>query len=74
MTSKEDLVSMAKPPTMQAVAMQIDENSKITDLLDKAKAAIEQGESSLRKAAEYIAQAQDEGATQKQIAGRIGRS
>lgn len=54
--------------------MQIDENSKITDLLDKAKAAIEQGESSLRKAAEYIAQAQDEGATQKQIAGRIGRS
>ncbi len=46
----------------------------ITTLLDKAKRAIADGESSLRKAAELIAQAQDEGAKQKQICKRLGKS
>lgn len=46
----------------------------ITKLLDKAKDAIAAGESSLRKAAELIAQAQDAGAKQRQIAKRVGKS
>src|ERR1700749_4806918 len=46
----------------------------ITALLDRAKGAIAAGESHLRKAAELIAQAQDAGATQRQIAKRTGKS
>lgn len=46
----------------------------IDKLLDKAKDAIEAGESSLRKAAELIAKAQQAGATQKQISERVGKS
>ena len=48
--------------------------SKITDLLDKARDAIALGESSYRKAAELIVQAQEADATQQQIAKRLGKS
>lgn len=52
--------------------------SKITDLLDKAKAEIKIAETGgnphLRDAAEFIAQAQEEGATQQQICKRLGKS
>lgn len=48
--------------------------SKISGLLGRAKDAVAAGESSLRKAAELIAQAQAAGATQKQITKRLGKS
>src|SRR5258708_5463103 len=48
--------------------------ASISNLLDKAKDAIAAGESSYRKAADLIAQAQESGATQKQIAERLGKS
>lgn len=46
----------------------------IAKLLTDARRAIAAGESSLRKAAELIAKAQEAGATQRQIAERIGKS
>jgi len=48
--------------------------SKVADLLEKAKGAIAAGEKYYREAAELVAQAQEAGATQKQIADRIGKS
>jgi hypothetical protein len=57
------------PKRTQGVTM-----ASIINLLDKAKDAIAAGESSYRKAADLIAQAQESGATQKQIAERLGRS
>jgi site-specific recombinase XerC len=48
--------------------------SKITGLLDRAKRAVAAGESSLRKAAELIAQAHAAGASQKQITERLSKS
>ena len=47
---------------------------QIRDLLNKAKRAIAAGESSLRQAAELIAKAQSQGATQREIAKRVGKS
>lgn len=49
-------------------------SARVNQLLDKAKRAVAAGESHLRKAAELIAQAQDTGATQQQIAKGVGRS
>jgi hypothetical protein len=46
----------------------------IDNLLVQAKAAIERGESAMHEAAEHIAEAQRQGATQRQIAERIGKS
>jgi hypothetical protein len=48
--------------------------STIKSLLDQAKVAIERGEASLHDAAEYIAEAQAHGATQRQIAEHLGKS
>ena len=47
---------------------------RITELLSQAKLAIESGETSLRAAAEDIAAAQKQGATQRQIATAVGKS
>ena len=46
----------------------------IPELLSHAKRAIEAGETSLRAAAEDIAAAQEQGATQRQIAEAVGKS
>jgi hypothetical protein len=46
----------------------------ITELLSRAKHAIESGETSLHAAAEDIASAQEQGATQRQIAEAVGKS
>jgi chemotaxis protein histidine kinase CheA len=46
----------------------------VTELLSRAKLAIESGETSLRNAAEDIASAQEKGATQRQIAEAVGKS
>jgi hypothetical protein len=49
-------------------------NHQIDDLLEQAKRAIADGEVSLRKAAECIAEAQSQGATQRQIAETVSKS
>ena len=46
----------------------------VTELLSRARRAIESGEASLRAAAEDIAVAQEQGATQRQIAEAVGKS
>jgi hypothetical protein len=46
----------------------------VTELLSRAKDAIESGETSLHSAAEDIAAAQAQGATQRQIAEAVGKS
>jgi hypothetical protein len=46
----------------------------VPDLLKRAKEAIESGESALHAAAEDIAAAQEQGATQRQIAEAVGKS
>ena len=46
----------------------------VTELLSRAKHAIESGETSLRAAAEDIAAAQEQGATQRQIGEAVGKS
>jgi hypothetical protein len=46
----------------------------IDQLLKEAKCAIEDGESSLKQAAECIAEAQNQGATQREIATAVGKS
>jgi hypothetical protein len=46
----------------------------VTELLGRAKDAIESGETSLHSAAEDIAAAQEQGATQRQIAEAVGKS
>jgi hypothetical protein len=46
----------------------------VTELLGRAKHAIESGENSLHAAAEDIAAAQEQGATQRQIAEAVGKS
>jgi hypothetical protein len=46
----------------------------VIELLDRAKQAIESGENSLHAAAEDIAAAQAQGATQRQIAEAVGKS
>jgi hypothetical protein len=46
----------------------------VAALLSRAKAAIAAGEKSLREAAEDIAAAQEQGATQRNIAATVGRS
>jgi hypothetical protein len=46
----------------------------VTELLSRAKHAIEAGETSLRAAADDIAAAQEQGATQRQIAEAVGKS
>jgi hypothetical protein len=46
----------------------------VTDLLSRARLAIESGETSLRAAAEDIAAAQEQRATQRQIAEAVGKS
>jgi hypothetical protein len=46
----------------------------VTELLTRAKHAIESGETSLHAAAEDIAAAQEQGATQRQIAEAVGKS
>jgi hypothetical protein len=46
----------------------------VTELLNRAKQAIESGETSLHAAAEDIAAAQEQGATQRQIAEAVGKS
>jgi hypothetical protein len=46
----------------------------VTELLSRAKQAIESGENSMRAAAEDIAAAQEQGATQRQIAEAVGKS
>jgi hypothetical protein len=46
----------------------------ITELLGRAKRAIETGENSLHDAAEDIAAAREQGATQRQIAEAVGKS
>jgi hypothetical protein len=46
----------------------------ITELLGRAKRAIETGENSLHGAAEHIAAAREQGATQRQIAEAVGKS
>jgi colicin import membrane protein len=46
----------------------------ITELLERAKRAIETGQNSLRDAAEDIADAREQGATQRQIADAVGKS
>jgi hypothetical protein len=47
---------------------------EIPELLAKARKAIESGETSLREAAEAVASAQQQGATQRQIASAVGKS
>jgi hypothetical protein len=49
-------------------------NISITKLLSRAQLAIDSGETSMRSAAEDIAAAQEEGATQRQIAEAVGKS
>jgi transposase len=46
----------------------------VTELLSRAKQAIESGETSLRAAADDIAAAEEQGATQRQIAEAVGKS
>jgi hypothetical protein len=46
----------------------------ITELLDRAKRAIETGENTLHDAAKDIAAAREQGATQRQIAEAVGKS
>ena len=46
----------------------------ITELLDRAKLEIKSGETALHAAAEDIAAAQEQGATQRQIAEAVGKS
>jgi hypothetical protein len=46
----------------------------VTELLSRAKLAIESGDSSMRAAAEDIVTAQELGATQRQIAEAVGKS
>src|ERR1700675_825285 len=46
----------------------------VPELLNRAKQAIDSGENSLQAAAEDIAAAQEQGATQRQIAQTIGKS
>jgi hypothetical protein len=46
----------------------------VTELLSRAKHAIESGETSLHVAAEDIAAAQEQGATQREIAEAVGKS
>jgi hypothetical protein len=46
----------------------------IDQLLDKAKRAITSGDACMREAAENIAEAQEQGATQRQIADRLEKS
>jgi hypothetical protein len=46
----------------------------VTELLSRAKHAIASGENSLHTAAEDIAAAQEQGATQRQIAAAVGKS
>jgi hypothetical protein len=45
-----------------------------TELLSRAKRAIESGEASLRAAAEDLAAVQEQGATQREIAEAVGKS
>jgi len=52
----------------------VEQLMNITALLDRAKHAIESGETSLRAAAEDIAAAHSQGATQRQIAKAVGKS
>jgi hypothetical protein len=49
-------------------------NTSITELLSRAQLAIKSGETSMRAAAEDIAGAQEQGATQREIAGAVGKS
>jgi hypothetical protein len=49
-------------------------NNNITDLLKAAKADIAAGEGHMRAAAEHIAKASEQGATQQQIATQVGKS
>ena len=46
----------------------------ITELLDRAKLEIESGETALHAAAEDLVAAQEQGATQRQIAEAVGKS
>ena len=46
----------------------------VTELLSRARHAIEAGENSLHDAAEDIAAAQEQGATQRRIAEAVGKS
>ena len=46
----------------------------VTELLSRANRAIESGETSLRAAADDIAAAEEQGATQRQIAEAVGKS
>jgi len=50
------------------------EIAKIPELLARARQSIESGVSSFRAAAEYLADAQEQGATQRQIAEAVGKS
>lgn len=49
-------------------------DSVVAELLSQARASIKSGEKSLRDAAEYIAAAQDRGASQRKIAAEVGKS
>lgn len=49
-------------------------DATVPELLSRAKQAIESGETSLHTAAEDIAAAQEQGATQRQIAEAVGKS
>ena len=53
---------------------EVTEMITITKLLDRAKQAIESGETSLHAAAEDIAAAREQGATQRQIGEAVGKS
>jgi hypothetical protein len=46
----------------------------VTELLSRARSAIQSSENSLRSAAEDIASAQEQGATQRQVAQEVGKS
>jgi hypothetical protein len=48
--------------------------TSVSELLSRAKAAIAAGEKSLREATEDIAAAQEQGASQRQIAAEVGKS
>jgi hypothetical protein len=59
---------------VKAVSDSVKRGAAVSELLSKAKDAIASGDRSYREAAEYIADAQAQGATQRTIAAKLGKS
>ena len=72
----DELVGDQQPVSIQLglTVLELPEIAKIPELLTRARQSIESGVSSFRAAAEYLADAQKLGVSQRQLADGVGKS